>query len=74
MTDGRTEGWTYGRRQLQCPHRCFKKCGNKKSESIFSKFYHRHSVVIVKYNIGLTLLQQGLSEYFIVLYIIVIAI
>ena len=29
----------------------------------FSKFYHRHSGLIVKYNIGLkTLLQQGISE------------
>ena len=28
----------------------------------FSKFYHRHSELIVKYNIGLkTLLQQGIS-------------
>ena len=30
---------------------------------VFSKFYHRHSKLIVKYNIGLkTLLQQGISE------------
>ena len=29
----------------------------------FSEFYHRHSELIVKYNIGLkTLLQQGISE------------
>ena len=29
----------------------------------FSKFYHRHSELIVKYNIGFkTLLQQGISE------------
>ena len=29
----------------------------------FSKFYHRHSVLIVKYNIELkALLQQGISE------------
>ena len=29
----------------------------------FSKLYHRHSELIVKYNIGLkTLLQQGISE------------
>ena len=29
----------------------------------FSKCYHRHSEIIVKYNIGLkTLLQQGISE------------
>ena len=31
--------------------------------SAFSKFYHRHSELIVKYNIGLkTLLQQGILE------------
>ena len=31
--------------------------------SINSKFYYRHSELIVKYNIGLkTLLQQGISE------------
>ena len=30
---------------------------------LFSKFYHRHSELIVKYNIGLkTLLQQCISE------------
>ena len=30
---------------------------------VFSKFCHRHSELIVKYNIGLkTLLQQGISE------------
>ena len=30
---------------------------------VFSKFYHRHSELIVKYNIGLkSLLQQGISE------------
>ena len=35
-----------------------------KIRKAFSKFYHRHSEVIVKYNIGLrTLLQQGISEY-----------
>ena len=29
----------------------------------FSKFYHRHSELIVKYSIGLkALLQQGISE------------
>ena len=34
-----------------------------KIRKAFSKFYHRHSELIVKYNIGLkTLLQQGLSE------------
>ena len=34
-----------------------------KSRKTFSKFYHRHSEIIVKYNIGLiTFLQQGISE------------
>ena len=34
-----------------------------KIRKAFSKLYHRHSELIVKYNIGLkTLLQQGLSE------------
>ena len=28
----------------------------------FSKFYHRHSELFVKYNIGLKTLQQGISE------------
>ena len=34
-----------------------------KIRKAFSKFYHRHSDLIVKYNIGLlTLLLQGISE------------
>ena len=34
-----------------------------KIRKAFSKFYHRHSELIVKYKIGLkTLLQQGISE------------
>ena len=34
-----------------------------KMRKAFSKFYHRHSELIVKYKIGLkTLLQQGISE------------
>ena len=34
-----------------------------KIQKAFSTFYHRHSELIVKYNIGLkTLLQQGISE------------
>ena len=34
-----------------------------KIQKAFSKFYHRHSELIVKYYIGLkTLLQQGISE------------
>ena len=42
------------------------KQGNRyhKLRKAFSKFYHRHSELIVKYNIGLkTLLQQGISEH-----------
>ena len=32
-------------------------------QKAFSKFYHRHSQLVAKYNIGLkTLLQQGISE------------
>ena len=41
------------------------KQGNKyhKIRKAYSKFYHRYSELIVKYNIGLkTLLQQGISE------------
>ena len=41
------------------------KQGNRyhKIRKAFFKFYHRHSELIVKYNIGLkTLLQQGISE------------
>ena len=35
-----------------------------KIRKAFSKFYHRHSELIVKYNIGLnTLLQQGISDF-----------
>ena len=34
-----------------------------KIRKAFSKFYHRHSELIVRYNIGLTtLLQQGIAE------------
>ena len=34
-----------------------------KIRKVFSKLYHRHSELFVKYNIGLkTLLQQGISE------------
>ena len=34
-----------------------------KIRKTFSKFYHRHSELIIKYNIGLkTLLHQGKSE------------
>ena len=34
-----------------------------KIQKAFSKFYHRHSELIVKYNTGVkTLLQQGISE------------
>ena len=41
------------------------KQGNRyyKIRKAFSKFYHRHSELIVKYNIGLkTVLQQGILE------------
>ena len=43
-----------------------------KIRKAFSKFYQRHSELIVKYNIGLkTLLQQGISEpTFMVIYFI----
>ena len=35
-----------------------------KIRKALSKFYHRHSELIVKYNIGLkTLLQQGINSY-----------
>ena len=35
----------------------------KQGYRYFSKFYHRHSQLIVKYNISLkTLLRQGISE------------
>ena len=35
-----------------------------KIRKAFSKFYYRHSELIVKYNIGLkTLLQQGISKH-----------
>ena len=35
----------------------------RKIRKVFSKFYHRHSELIVKYNISLkTLVQQGISE------------
>ena len=42
----------------------FKPCYRyHKIRKAFSKFYHRHSELIVKYNIGLkSLLQQGVSE------------
>ena len=34
-----------------------------KIRKVFSKFYHRHSELIVKYSIGIkTLLHQGISE------------
>ena len=34
-----------------------------KIRKTFSKFYHRHSELIVKYNMGIkTLLQQGISK------------
>ena len=50
---------------LYVPSTIFQLCRDKSSwiRKAFSKFYHRHSELIVKYNIGLkTLLQQGISE------------
>ena len=39
------------------------KQGYRYHKKAFSQFYHRHSELIVKYNIGLkTLLQQGISK------------
>ena len=43
----------------------YAKCIVKNSNvfKAFSKFYHRHSELTVKYNIGLkTLMRQGISE------------
>ena len=42
------------------------KHGYHEIRKAFSKFYHRHSELIVKYNIGLkTLLQQGIFRTYI---------
>ena len=52
----------FNSRNLFLTVRLLKK-GYHKIRKAFSKFYHRHSELIVKYNIGLkTLLQQGISE------------
>ena len=54
----------FNNRNLFLPAKLFKQ-GYRyhKIRKAFSKFYHRHSELIVKYNIGLkTLLQQGISE------------
>ena len=54
----------FNNRNLFLPAKLFKQ-GYRyhKIRKAFSKFYHRHSELIVKYKIGLnTLLQQGISE------------
>ena len=54
----------YNNRSLFLTAKLLKKgYGYHKLRKVFSKFYHRHSELIVKYNIGSkTLLQQGISE------------
>ena len=54
----------FNNRNLFLTAKLFKKVYRyPKIKKAFSKFYHRHSELIVKYNIGLkTLLQQGISE------------
>ena len=54
----------FNKRNLFSTARLLKQgCGCHRIRRAFSKFYHRHSELIVKYNIGLkTLLQQGMSE------------
>ena len=54
----------YNKRNLFLTAKLLKQ-GNRyhKIRKSFSKFYHRHSELIIKQNIGLkTLLQQGISE------------
>ena len=54
----------FNNRNLFLTAKLLKKCYRyHKILKAFSKFYHRNSELIVKYNIGLkTLLQQGISE------------
>ena len=54
----------FNNRNLFLPAKLLKKgYSYHKIRIAFSKFYHRHSELIVKYNIGLkTLLQKGISE------------
>ena len=55
----------FNNRNLFLTAKLLKKQGYRyhKIRKSFSKFYNRHSELIVKYNIGLkTLLQQGISE------------
>ena len=54
----------FNNRNLFLTAKLLKQCYRyHKIRKTFSKFYHRHPGLIVKYNIGLkTLLQQGISE------------
>ena len=54
----------FNNRNLSLTAKLLKQCYRyHEIRKAFSKFYHRHSELIVKYNIGLkTLLQQGISE------------
>ena len=54
----------FNNRNLFLTAKLLKQCYRyHKIRKAFSKFYHRHSELIDKYNIGLkTLLQQGISE------------
>ena len=54
----------FNNRNIFLTAKLFKKCKRyQKIPKTFSKFYHRYSELIVKYNIGLkTLVQQGISE------------
>ena len=54
----------FNNRNLFLTAKLLKQCYRyHKIRKAFCKFYHRHSELIVKYNIGLkTLLQQGISE------------
>ena len=58
--DARTDGRTWATLNA-LPHST--NSGGIKIRKAFSKLYHRHSELVVKYNIGLkTLLQRGISE------------
>ena len=54
----------FNKRNLFLTAKLLKQCYRyNKIRKAFSKFYHRHSELIVKYNMGLkALLQQGISE------------
>ena len=55
----------FNNRNLFSTAKLLKQCYRyHKIRKAFSKFHHRHSELIVKYNIGLkTLLQHGISEF-----------